>query len=68
MKKIILIITILLYSCLSKNDTNLSLNNLFQDNMVIQHESVVPVWGNSKSNTEVKLMSSWGESITTTSY
>ena len=67
MKKIYLIITILLYSCLSKNDTNLSLNNLFQDNMVIQHESVVPVWGNSKSNTEVKLMSSWGESITTTS-
>ena len=56
MKKFYLIITVLLYSCLSKNDTNLSLNNLFQDNMVIQHESVVPVWGNSKSNTEVKLM------------
>ena len=67
MKNFYLLIAILSYSCLIKNETNLSLNNLFQDNMVIQQDNEVPIWGNSKSNTEVKIMSSWGESITTTS-
>ena len=67
MKYFYITLTILLTSCLSEKETYLSLNNLFQDNMVMQHESVVPVWGNSKSNKEVKILSSWGESITTTS-
>ena len=67
MKYFYIILTILLTSCLSEKETYLSLNNLFQDNMVMQHESVVPVWGLSKSNKEVKILSSWDEDITTIS-
>ena len=67
MKYFYITLTILLTSCLSEKETYLSLNNLFQDNMVMQHESVVPVWGLSKSNKEVKIVSSWDEEITTIS-
>ena len=67
MKYFYITLTILLTSCLSEKETYLSLNNLFQDNMVMQHESVVPVWGLSKSNKEVKILSSWDEEITTIS-
>ena len=65
MKQFTLFLLIVLCSCQTNEESSLSLNNLFQDNMILQHESIVPVWGSSKSLNLVVIETSWGEKVST---
>jgi sialate O-acetylesterase len=38
---------------------------LITDNMVLQQESIVPLWGRGKPGTEVRLQASWGTTVST---
>ncbi|MDR2814592.1 MAG: 9-O-acetylesterase [Prevotellaceae bacterium] len=52
---------ILIFSCLYSVSacTKLELPALFSDNMVLQQQSDVPVWGKSKANASVSVQPSW---------
>ena len=65
MKKILLFFSVILYSCQTNNEPSLSLNNLFQNDMILQHESVVPIWGYSGIMKEIEIETSWGEKLST---
>ena len=65
MKKILFLFSVILYSCQTNNEPSLSLNNLFQDDMILQHESIVPVWGLSGIMEKIELETSWGEKVST---
>ena len=65
MKKILFLFCVVLYSCQTNNEPSLSLNNLFQDDMILQHESIVPVWGLSGIMEKIELETSWGEKVST---
>ena len=65
MKKILLLFSVILYSCQTNNEPSLSLNNLFQNDMILQHESVIPIWGYSGIMKEIEIETSWGEKLST---
>lgn len=44
---------------------NVKVNSLFADNMVIQREALVPVWGWADANEKVIVTTSWGEEVKT---
>ena len=44
----------------------LELNNLFSDNMVLQRNSNVNIWGKSSPNQVIKVYSSWNKTISKT--
>ena len=67
MKYFIFIIFFLLNSCDTEKVVDIELNNLFQDNMVIQHNSVTPIWGTTKPNRQIKIEISWGDKYETIS-
>lgn len=67
MKKFIFIIYFLFNSCDTEKAIDIELNNLFQDNMVIQHNSVTPIWGTTKPNRRIKIEISWGDKYETVS-
>ena len=67
MKNFIFIIFFLLNSCDTEKVVDIELNNLFQDNMVIQHNSVTPIWGTTKPNRQIKIEISWGDKYETIS-
>ena len=67
MKKFIFIIYFLFNSCDTEKAIDVELNNLFQDNMVIQHNSVTPIWGTTKPNRRIKIEISWGDKYETVS-
>lgn len=61
MKKILyLVILALIVNC-SKQKTFIELPSLISDNMVIQQNSNIKIWGKASPNTLIKLESSWGE-------
>jgi sialate O-acetylesterase len=43
--------------------SNLILPSLFSDNMVIQQQSKIPIWGKGEPRTEVKINTEWGENV-----
>ena len=67
MKKFIFIIFFLFNSCDAEKVIDIELNNLFQDNMVIQHNSVTPIWGTANPNRQIKIEISWGDKYETIS-
>ena len=58
-----LVLSILLFltSCISPNKSNLSLNALFSDHMVLQQNEKVAFWGTSLPNEKITVTGSWGE-------
>ena len=59
MKKIILIFVYLFLSC--SHDETLSFGSLFQDNMVLQQDEYVSIWGQAKPGSQITLETDWGE-------
>ena len=60
MKKLFFVLLISLNSCNENQELNIVVNNLFQDNMILQHNSETPIWGTVKPNKQVKIEMSWG--------
>ena len=60
---LLLILTMIIYSCKSNLGINqgLELPFVFSDNMVLQQDFDASFWGKSKSNETVSVKGSWGE-------
>ena len=65
MKKITLLIVLFLIGCQTNSPTELSLNNLFNDHMVLQQDTLVSFWGQATKGVKVNLHCSWGAQATT---
>jgi sialate O-acetylesterase len=65
MKKITLLMVTFLIGCQTNSPTELSLNNLFNDHMVLQQDTLVSFWGQATKGVKVSLHSSWGAQATT---
>ena len=65
MKKITLLIILFLIGCQNESPTQLSLNNLFNDHMVLQQDTLVSFWGQATKGVKVNLHCSWGVQATT---
>ena len=68
MKKLLYIIFIFFVSCKTSvfnTQSSISLNSLFSDKMVLQQETLVPIWGSAKSNENIEISTSWGEKVST---
>ena len=65
MKKITLLIVLFLIGCQTNSSTELSLNNLFNDHMVLQQDTLVSFWGQATKGVKVNLHCSWGAQATT---
>ena len=59
MKKITLIFVFLFLSC--NHDETLSFGSLFQDNMVLQQDEYVSIWGQAKPGSQITIETDWGE-------
>ena len=42
--------------------------SFFSDNMVLQQDTLVAIWGTDKANVKVEVSTSWGEKIATKTY
>ncbi len=58
------IVAIVLSACQSST-SSLELPSLFSDNMVLQRNAEVQVWGNSSSQTKIIITVPWGQFDTT---
>ena len=58
------ITTMFLASCAT--DPQLSMPSIFSDNMVLQQNKDVAIWGKAKPGTEINVTGSWGSDATTT--
>jgi sialate O-acetylesterase len=65
MKKITLLMILFLIGCQTNTSTELSLNNLFNDHMVLQQDTLVSFWGQATKGVKVNLHCSWGAQATT---
>ena len=65
MKKITLLMVTFLIGCQTNTSTELSLNNLFNDHMVLQQDTLVSFWGQATKGVKVNLHCSWGAQATT---
>lgn len=54
-----------LIGCQTNSPMELSLNNLFNDHMVLQQDTLVSFWGQATKGVKVSLHSSWGAQATT---
>ena len=54
-----------LIGCQTNSSTELSLNNLFNDHMVLQQDTLVSFWGQATKGVKVNLHCSWGAQATT---
>ena len=61
---LVLSILLSLTSCISSDKSNLSLNPLFSDHMVLQQNEKVAFWGTSLPNEKITVTASWGEKST----
>ncbi len=69
-KKIFYLSVCLIFVCISctmKKSDNLSLPAIFSDNMVLQQNTDVTIWGNSRPYRTIKLTSNWGEKVKSSS-
>lgn len=66
MNKLGLFFILIIVSCSGPSETTLSVNSLFTDNMIIQQNAKLSVWGNAKSGSLIHVQSSWGVKATTT--
>lgn len=63
MIKFHLLILVIFFGIQTEKKTNLVVGNLFQDNMVIQQDTVAKIWGWGKSKSKIILQTSWGENL-----
>ena len=56
-----LLMIILFFSCANHKENNLSLSPLFSDGMVLQKDTVVPIWGTTNPKKKVEIKTSWGD-------
>ncbi len=64
-KLVFLILTMTLICC-SPYETELRLASLFSNNMVLQQNSKVPIWGWAEPGSKIVVKTSWGESVSVT--
>jgi len=68
MNKLLYILFIFFVSCKTtvlEIPSSVSLNSLFTDKMVLQQNSLVPIWGSASSNETIEVSTSWGEKVST---
>jgi len=58
-KKLIFLLTIVFYSTIALSQTKLA--SFFSDNMVLQQNEQVSIWGEDKPNKQIKITGSWGK-------
>lgn len=51
---------ILVVTSCSAQESNITLPELFSNNMVLQHNSTTPIWGWASPGSEIKVKTSWG--------
>lgn len=61
MNKLSLLFILILCSCLSPSKTMLSINALFSDNMIVQQNTELSIWGKAPEGSSIHVKSSWGE-------
>ena len=66
LKNYIKTLTIFLFILPQLLIAEVTLNSLFSDQMVVQRESEIPIWGWADAGESIKIEASWGEKITTT--
>lgn len=66
MKRIHLIITLFALALLTGRAADLKVAGIFGDNMVLQQQSTVPVWGKADAGKTVKVHTSWNNRTYTT--
>ena len=64
--KYIFLLTLLLLGCNNKTDESkfLTVSNLFSDGTILQRDTTVSIWGTSKPNIQIKIISSWIKELT----
>lgn len=65
MNKLIIAFSFLMLSCNNQSEQHFSINRLFSDNMVIQHNAEPIIWGKALTGSSVRLISSWGQTAST---
>ncbi len=60
------VMNLLFYVCLFAQTNLLQLAPLFQDNMVLQQQQLVPVWGKGTPGENVTVKTSWGKTVSAT--
>ena len=67
LKFILQLILSLFFICCYDFGKGLKLPSIFSDNMILQRETDVYIWGQSYPSTKVEIISSWGKKSNTTS-
>ncbi len=61
MNKFCTLLILILLGCSSSSENALSINALFSDNMIIQQNTELSIWGKAPEGSSVHVKSSWGE-------
>lgn len=61
MKKLILLLSIVLFTACKNTPSSIQLPSLFVDNMVIQQNDTLVIWGWSQEDVKVNAQATWGE-------
>lgn len=60
MKKILVLLLLLILVSFTKQPSSIKLGSLFTDNMVVQQNDTLVIWGWSKEGTKVEVEANWG--------
>ena len=66
MNKFCILLILILLGCSSSSENALSINALFSDNMIVQQNAKLNIWGKAPQGSLIHVSSSWGEEATTT--
>ena len=66
MNKFCILLILILLGCSSSSENALSINALFSDNMIVQQNAKLNIWGKAPQGSLIHVSSSWGEEASTT--
>jgi sialate O-acetylesterase len=66
MNKFCTLLILILVGCSSSSENALSINALFSDNMIVQQNAKLNIWGKAPQGSLIHVSSSWGEEASTT--
>ena len=66
MNKFCILLILILIGCSSSSENALSINALFSDNMIVQQNAKLNIWGKAPQGSLIHVSSSWGGEATTT--
>lgn len=64
-KKILFTLTLFIVGCRFNTNSDLSLNKLFSNHMVLQQDTMANFWGKAREGSEIIVSTSWGEKKST---